>query len=133
MASKISVNRNIRTRCEICSKLTIKTPEWCHWRSPDVFIVHFEHFTPCSSVSNVNFEHVTTGWAVSIPVILLKIALKPHVLKKQVENQVLFKNTHFMYRLMLFLCMLLHFGLYLYKSTLFIISSFSTAFLTVIK
>ena len=28
-------NRNTRTRCEICSKLTIKTPErrhWHHWR-----------------------------------------------------------------------------------------------------
>ena len=24
-------NRNTRTRCEICSKLTIQTPEWCHW------------------------------------------------------------------------------------------------------
>ena len=24
-------NRNTRTRCEICSKLTIKTPEWRHW------------------------------------------------------------------------------------------------------
>ena len=23
-------NRNIKTRCEICSKLTIKTPEQCH-------------------------------------------------------------------------------------------------------
>ena len=25
-------NRNTRTVCEICSKLTIKTPEWRHWR-----------------------------------------------------------------------------------------------------
>ena len=44
-ASRIYVlklsNRNTRARCEICSKLTIKTP-----------------FTPRSSVSNVNFEHV---------------------------------------------------------------------------
>ena len=24
-------NRNTRTRCEICSKLTIKIPEWSHW------------------------------------------------------------------------------------------------------
>ena len=31
-------NKNTRTRCEICSKLTIKTPERRHWRcnrSPD--------------------------------------------------------------------------------------------------
>ena len=25
-------NRNTRARCEICSKLTVKTPEQCHWR-----------------------------------------------------------------------------------------------------
>ena len=25
-------NRNTRKRCKICSKLTIKRPEWCQWR-----------------------------------------------------------------------------------------------------
>ena len=25
-------------------------------------IVNFEHFTPCSSVSNVSFEQVNAGW-----------------------------------------------------------------------
>ena len=38
-------NRNTRTRCEICSKLTIKIPE-------DTY----------SSVSFVNFEQVNAGW-----------------------------------------------------------------------
>ena len=38
-------NRNTRTRCEICSKLTIKTPERCKWRRPGVFIVNFEHIS----------------------------------------------------------------------------------------
>ena len=42
-------NRNTRTRCEICSKLSIKTPER-------------HHFTPCSTVSITNFEHVIAGW-----------------------------------------------------------------------
>ena len=42
-------NRNTRTRCKICSKLTIKTPERCQ-------------FTPCSSVSIVNFEQINAGW-----------------------------------------------------------------------
>ena len=36
-------NRNTRTRCEIGSKLTIKTAERCHWRLSGVFIVNFEH------------------------------------------------------------------------------------------
>ena len=36
-------NRNIRRRCEICLKLTIKTPERLHWRRSGVFIVNFEH------------------------------------------------------------------------------------------
>ena len=43
-------NRNTRARCEICSKLTIKTPKRRHWRRSGVFIV--------------NFEHVNTGWVV---------------------------------------------------------------------
>ena len=40
----VKVNkRNTRTRCEICSKVTIKTPEQCHWRRFGVFIINFEH------------------------------------------------------------------------------------------
>ena len=38
-------NRNTRTRCEICSKLTIKTPERPYWRRAVVFIVNFEHIS----------------------------------------------------------------------------------------
>ena len=55
-------NRNTRTRCQICSKLTIKTPER---RRFGVFIVDFEHLTPCSSVYIVNFEKVNAGWGIS--------------------------------------------------------------------
>ena len=55
-------NRNTRTRCETCSKLTVKTPERCQWRRSGVSIVNFKHFTPCSSVSIVYFEHVIAGW-----------------------------------------------------------------------
>ena len=32
-------NRNSRTRCEICLKLTIKTPEWCHWHANWVWLI----------------------------------------------------------------------------------------------
>ena len=46
--------KNTRTRCEICSKVTIKIPERCQRR---------QYFAPCSSVSVVNFEHVIAGWA----------------------------------------------------------------------
>ena len=38
-------NRNTRTRCKICSKLTIKTPERRHWRRSAVFIVNVEHIS----------------------------------------------------------------------------------------
>ena len=38
-------NRNTRTTCEICSKLTIKTPEQCYWCCYGVFIVNFEHIS----------------------------------------------------------------------------------------
>ena len=36
-------NRNPRKRCEICSKLTAKTPKRCQWRRSGFFIVNFEH------------------------------------------------------------------------------------------
>ena len=35
--------RNTRKRCEICTRLTIKTPERCNWRRFSVVIVNFEH------------------------------------------------------------------------------------------
>ena len=43
-------NRNTRTSCEIFSKLTIKTPERCHWRRSGVFIVNFENISHLSVV-----------------------------------------------------------------------------------
>ena len=46
-------NRNTRTRCEICSKLTIKTPKRRQSRNSSV-----------SSVSIVNIERVIAGWGV---------------------------------------------------------------------
>ena len=35
--------KNTKTGCEICSKLTIKTPERRLWRHSGVFIVNLEH------------------------------------------------------------------------------------------
>ena len=37
--------RNTRTRCEICSKLTIKIPERRQWRYSGIFIVNLEHIS----------------------------------------------------------------------------------------
>ena len=36
-------NTNTKKRCEICSKLTIKTLERSQWRRSGVFIINFEH------------------------------------------------------------------------------------------
>ena len=38
-------SRNTRTRCEICSELTIKTSKRRHWLRSGVFIVNFEHIS----------------------------------------------------------------------------------------
>ena len=47
--------------CEICSKLTMKTPERRHGRRTGVSIVNFalvSHLFPFSSVSIVEFEQI---------------------------------------------------------------------------
>ena len=36
-------NKNTKTSCEVCSDLTIKTPERRQWRRSGVFIVNFDH------------------------------------------------------------------------------------------
>ena len=46
-----SQNRNTGKMCEICSKLTIKTPERRHWRRSCVFIVNFEQISNIVVVS----------------------------------------------------------------------------------
>ena len=58
-------NWNTRKRCEICSKLTIKTPERRQWRRSDVFIVNFEYISLSSTVSIINFEQVNVSWETS--------------------------------------------------------------------
>ena len=53
------VNKKItRKRCEICSMLTIKTPERRQWRMSMLWT----YFTPFFSVSFVEFEQVTACW-----------------------------------------------------------------------
>ena len=58
-------NRNTRLRCEICLKLTIKTPERSHWHRSGVFIINFEHISHPVLVSHlvsiVNFQQVNVG------------------------------------------------------------------------
>ena len=39
----------------------VKALERRQWRRSGVFIINFKQFTPCSSVSIVNFEHVIVG------------------------------------------------------------------------
>ena len=38
-------HRNTRTKCEICSELTVKVPERRHCRCSGIFIVNFEHIS----------------------------------------------------------------------------------------
>ena len=51
-------NRNTKTRCEICLKLTIKTSVTSSWY---LYCKLWTYFTPCSSVSIFNFELVNAG------------------------------------------------------------------------
>ena len=49
-------NWNTRTRCEICSKLTIKTPKRHYWSRSGVFIVNCEH------ISHLVLVFLNAGW-----------------------------------------------------------------------
>ena len=60
-------HRNPRTMFEICSKLTIKTPERSHWRHSGVFIVNFKniaHFVLVFLLLTLN--HAIAGWEWSL-------------------------------------------------------------------
>ena len=50
------IKRNTRTRCEICSELTIKTPERYQCRRSSVFVVNLEHTESLSQVKNLEAE-----------------------------------------------------------------------------
>ena len=54
---------NARKIGEICSQLTVKTPEWNHWCCSGIFVVFFlTYFKPFSNASIVNFEHIFACW-----------------------------------------------------------------------
>ena len=54
-------NRSTKRWWEICSTLTIKTPEQGHLPRSDVFIVNFTYFTRFSSASIIDFEQVNVS------------------------------------------------------------------------
>ena len=64
-----ATNRNFRTRCEICSKLT-KTSKWPHWHEnimkhwwcSDVFIVNFEQISHLFLVFHCWIWESVDGW-----------------------------------------------------------------------
>ena len=43
--TKVFNNNNTRKKCEICSNLTIKTPERRQWGHSNVFMINFEHIS----------------------------------------------------------------------------------------
>ena len=60
-------HRNTRKRSEISSELTLKAPEWRHWRRFGVFIVNFEHISQVfRRILIVNFEQLNVYWIISL-------------------------------------------------------------------
>ena len=55
-------NRNIRKRCEICSKLTIKTPERHLASFCCLYFYFWTYIIPWPSVFIVNLEQVNASW-----------------------------------------------------------------------
>ena len=55
-------NRNTRKRPDICSKLTVKLPERCHWGRSCVSLLTLNYFTPFASFLIVEFIQVNVCW-----------------------------------------------------------------------
>ena len=56
-------NKKTRKRCQICSKLTDnKDTNDANDVVPVSLLLTLNIFTPCSSVSIINFEHVVVSW-----------------------------------------------------------------------
>ena len=74
-------NRNIRASCEICSKLTVKTPLasfWCFYR------LLLTYFTTFSNVSIVNFKKASVGWDRVCWLVLISWLIKPKQMQKNI-------------------------------------------------
>ena len=61
-AGNYMFNKKTKTKCEICSKLTIKIPERRHWRVLLSLLLVLKYFKSCSCVFIVDFEEVNAGW-----------------------------------------------------------------------
>ena len=81
-------NRNTKTRRKTCSKLTIK-------------FEHLTYFTPCSSVSIVDFEKVNAVWVYSdhrdlylhVQIILVVFYLQKLLTKREIIFLVIWRNA----------------------------------------
>ena len=102
-------NRNTRTRCEICSKLTIKTPERCHWQMIS--------FNVKSLFTNVSLNDTMD---ILLRNIYLDKEINTNLTKKELKEPILLctKCVHFTYNNLMYkhvdsLVMECHFGLIL--------------------
>ena len=77
-------NRNTRTRYEIRSKLTIKTPERRQWRRSSVFVVNFERQWRRFDVFIVNFEHIS-----HLVLVFLLLTLSSKMRLSHIFNEIL--------------------------------------------
>ena len=71
-------NRNTRIRCEICLKLTIKTPATFSVVLVSSLLTLNMSLTSYSSVSTVNYEKVNAGWDVDALHTLMCICFLVH-------------------------------------------------------
>ena len=74
--------RNTRARCELCSKLTIKAPERCHWRLSGVVIFNCERIshTVLVLLSLILNMYLQVGLPVKTAVGLCQLSMKPLII-----------------------------------------------------
>ena len=82
-------NKNSRTRGEICSKLTIKTPERCHQRHFGVLLLTFNIFHTLFYCFFINFEQANAAGLLLFEMIPID-SIERHV----ISSHLLFENCH---------------------------------------
>ena len=97
--------RNTKKRCEICSELTIKTPERRHWRSSGDLLLILNIFALLSTVFIIDFGNMDCNLIFLVSVCVSQLGLESHQLRRSYRKLSCFyklfnsEHLHYLFKL----------------------------------